>query len=136
ARHLTTGRRRDLLADALVRGVAHAGRRRRLLALGGQSRGLLGPLHLAAGAGARQLLLALLAGRQLLAGVDPDLDADAAVGGPGLVEAVVDLGAQRVQRDAALAVPLRAAHLGAAQTARALDADALRSGLHGVLRRT
>jgi hypothetical protein len=39
---------------------------------------------------------------------------------PGLVEAVVDVRAQRVQRDATLAVELRAAHLRAAEAAGAL----------------
>src|SRR5262245_59766167 len=39
---------------------------------------------------------------------DPHLDADDAVSGAGLGKAVVDVGAERVQRDAALAVPLRA----------------------------
>ena len=43
--------------------------------------------------------------------------------------AVVDLGAQGVQRHATLAVPLAAAHLGAAQTAGALDTDTLGAGL-------
>src|SRR6056297_1264684 len=38
---------------------------------------------------------------------DPDLDADHAVGGPGLGEAVVDFSAEGMQRHAALAVPLR-----------------------------
>ena len=57
---------------------------------------------------------------------DPALHADHAVGGLRLGEAVVDLGAQRVQRHAPLAVPLAAAHLGAAEPARALDADARR----------
>ena len=57
--------------------------------------------------------------------VDPDLDADAAEGGLGLVDAVVDVRAQRVQRHATLAVELRAAHLGAAEAAGALHPDAL-----------
>src|SRR5690606_407599 len=73
----------------------------------------------------------LLAG-ELLGGevtlVDPHLHTDAAEGGPGLVEAVVDVRAQRVQRHAALAVELRAGHLGAAETAGALDPDALGTG--------
>ena len=55
----------------------------------------------------RQLGLALgLGAGHDVALVDPDLHADAAEGGPGLVEAVVDVGAQRVQRHAALAVEL------------------------------
>src|SRR5690606_10011405 len=61
--------------------------------------------------------------------VDPHLHADPAEGGPGLVEAVVDIGAQRVQRHPTLAVELRAAHLGAAEAARALHPDALDVGL-------
>ena len=61
--------------------------------------------------------------------VDPHLHADAAEGRLGLVQAVVDVGAQRVQRHAALAVELRAAHLGAAEAARALHPDALDVGL-------
>src|ERR1700743_3086032 len=47
--------------------------------------------------------------------VDPDLHADPAEGGAGLVEAVVDVRAQRVQRDPALAVELGPGHLRAAQ---------------------
>src|SRR6185312_5612114 len=63
-----------------------------------------------------------------------------AEGRAGLVEAEVDVGAQRVQRDAALAVELRARHLRAAQAARALHPDALRARLerrlHGLAHRT
>src|SRR5690606_3405322 len=55
----------------------------------------------------------------------PHLDADAPEGGAGLEEAVVDVRAQRVQRDAALAVELRTGHLGPAQPATALHPDAL-----------
>src|SRR5262249_6757196 len=66
----------------------------------------------------------LVAGRHDLALVDPDLDPDAAVRRLGLDEAVVDVGADRVQRHATLGVALAAAHLGAAQPAAALDADA------------
>src|SRR5206468_6739362 len=71
---------------------------------------------------ARLLLLghARVAARHDLALVDPDLDADAAGRGLRLDEAVVDVGANRVQRDAALGVLLRAAHLGTAEAARAL----------------
>ena len=67
--------------------------------------------------------------------VDPHLHADAAERRAGLVEAVVDVRAQRVQRDATLAVELRAAHLGAAEAARALHPDALGAGLHRRLHR-
>src|SRR6202042_2730425 len=74
-------------------------------------------------------------GRRGLAPVDPDLHADPAERGPGLVEAVVDVGAQRVQRHPALAVELRAGHLRAAQAARALHPDALGAALHRALNR-
>src|SRR3954447_12032323 len=57
--------------------------------------------------------------------VDPHLDADATEGGAGLVDAVVDVRAERVQRHPALAVELRPAHLRAAQATRALHPDAL-----------
>src|SRR5699024_4679003 len=53
--------------------------------------------------------------RQHLALVDPHLHADTAVGGLGLVEAVVDVGPQRVQRHPAVGVVLRARHLGATE---------------------
>src|SRR5690606_34228610 len=50
---------------------------------------------------------------------------DAAERGAGLEQAVVDVGAQRVQRHPALAVELRPRHLGAAEAPGALDPDAL-----------
>src|SRR5690606_41186556 len=65
--------------------------------------------------------------------VNPHLHADAAEGGTGLVEAVVDVGAERVQGHAALAVELRTGPLGAAQAPRALRPDALRTAPHGPL---
>src|SRR6185312_9002994 len=74
-----------------------------------------------------RLALGTRTGRHL-ALVDPDLHADAAERGAGLVEAVVDVRAQRVQRHPALAVELRAAHLGTAQAAGALHPDALGAG--------
>ena len=78
----------------------------------------------------RGLRLAL---RHDLALVDPDLDADHAVAGLRLAEAVVDVGAQRMQRHAAFAVPLGARDLDAVQAAGAHDLDALRAQAHGVL---
>src|SRR5690606_26447391 len=81
--------------------------------------------------GARRLLGRLLASEFLVgdvALVDPDLHADAAEGGLGLVEAVVDVGAESVQGHSALAVELRAAHLRASQAARDLDPHALGAG--------
>src|SRR5580700_791115 len=100
-------------------------------ALGGTTPGPLlgrgpqrGLLRLAAGPAGRRLAL-----------VDPDLHADPAEGGAGLVEAVVDVRAQRVQRHAALTVELRPRHLRAAETARALDPDPLGAALHRALDR-
>ena len=56
---------------------------------------------------------------QDLALVDPHLHADTAVGGSGLSEAVVDVGAQGLQGDGALVIVLAAGDLSAAQTAGA-----------------
>src|SRR6478735_1751442 len=90
----------------------------------------------AGGTGAGSLLgLALGTGAGDLALVDPDLHADAAEGRAGLVEAVVDVGAEGVQGHAALAVELRARHLGAVEATRALDPDALGTGAHRGLHR-
>src|SRR6185436_6527663 len=55
---------------------------------------------------------------------DPHLHADHAIGGLGEAVAEVDVRAQRVQGHAALAIPLHARDLGAAQAAGAVDADA------------
>src|SRR4051812_24976128 len=55
---------------------------------------------------------------------DPDLDAAGTECGERGRHAVVDVGAQRVQRHAAFAIPLHARDFGAAETARAVDADA------------
>src|SRR5205814_5181593 len=63
--------------------------------------------------------------------VDPDLDPDGAEGRLGGGAAVVDVGAEGVQRDAALAVVFAARHLGTAQAASGVEADALRSRAHG-----
>src|SRR5262245_32947563 len=54
---------------------------------------------------------------------DPNLHAAGAVGGERGGNAVVDVGAQRMQRHAALAIPLHARDLGAAQPTRAIGAD-------------
>src|SRR6266566_4623496 len=81
----------------LACGRWHGGLRGRVLAF------LAGPQ----GGGRR---LALGPGLRCLAPVDPDLHADPAEGGPRLVEAVVDVGAQRVQRDAPFTVELRPGH--------------------------
>src|SRR5437762_3113863 len=65
-----------------------------------------------------------------IAAVDPDLDADPAIRRMGVDLAVADVRAQRTQRDAALLVPLPAAHLGAAEAPGHRDLDALGAGLH------
>ena len=67
--------------------------------------------------------------------VHPHLHADGTHRGGGGGEAVINLRAQRVQRHAALAVPLATAHLRAAQAAGALNADTLGTALAGGLNR-
>src|SRR5262249_44640748 len=75
-----------------------------------------------------------LAARHGVALVDPDLHADPAERRAGLEEAVLDVGPQRVQRNATLTVELGAAHLRAAETAGDLHPDALADRvLHGRL---
>jgi hypothetical protein len=91
------------------------------------------PVTPLAGPQGRLQRLPLGPGRRGLAAVDPDLHADPAERGPCLVEAVVDVGAQRVQRHPALAVELRPGHFRAAQPARALHPDATGAALHGGL---
>src|SRR5271166_3990669 len=61
---------------------------------------------------------------------DPDLDATGAVGGVCGGDAVVDVGAQRMQRHASLAIPFETRDFRAPEPARAVDADALRSEPH------
>ena len=61
---------------------------------------------------------------------DPDLDAAGAIGGMGGRDAVIDVGAQRVQRHAAFAIPFETGDFRAAETARAVDADALGAETH------
>src|SRR5438067_11153921 len=67
--------------------------------------------------------------------IDPDADADDAVGGPRRRVTVVDLGVERVERDAALHVVLAARDLVAAEAAADLDVAALGALAHGVLDR-
>src|SRR3984893_10005342 len=61
---------------------------------------------------------------------DPTLDAAGAVGGKRGGDAVVDIGAQRMQRHPAFAIPFHAGDFGAAQPAPAIDADALGAEAH------
>src|SRR6476659_6391032 len=56
---------------------------------------------------------------------DPHLHAADAIGGVSLGFGVIDVAAQRVQRNAALAVPFRTRDLGAAEATRAGDTNAL-----------
>src|SRR3546814_1218026 len=70
------------------------------------------------------LFLADLGEVEDLALVDPGLDADDSVGGLGLGEAVIDVGAQGMQRHAAFAIPLRTRDLGAVEAAGDVDLDA------------
>src|SRR3974377_2471966 len=58
---------------------------------------------------------------------DPDLDADHAISGASKGGAVIDIGAQRVQRHAPLAIPLHARNLRPAESTAAIDADAERA---------
>src|SRR6059036_2479540 len=70
-------------------------------------------------------------GGQDLALEDPHLDADGAERRVGLRQPVVDVGADRMQRNPPLAVPLSARDLGAAQPPRARDPDPVRSEPEG-----
>src|SRR5207342_702859 len=65
-----------------------------------------------------------------LALVDPHLDADPPERRLGLGEAVVDIGAQRVERHAPLAVLLRPGHLRPAEPAAAAHLHALGTRPH------
>ena len=71
-----------------------------------------------------------------IAAVDPGLDANDAKGGAGLGKTVIDVGAQRVQWQTALKVPLGAGDLIAVQTAGDANLDALateaESGINGL----
>src|SRR5581483_3916794 len=95
-------------------------------------RALAGAIRAAfAARGARRLDLGLARlARQDIAFVDPDLDADVAVGRGGFGKAVVNIGAQGVQGNLALAILLAPRHLRSGQPARTDDADAARTQLH------
>src|SRR5215471_8879326 len=70
-----------------------------------------------------------------LAFEDPNFDAAGAVGRERGGHPVIDVGAQRVQRHAALAIPFHARDLGAAEPPRAIDADAAGAKPHRRLHR-
>src|SRR5690606_35275267 len=67
--------------------------------------------------------------------VDPHFDTNAAKGGQGFGSPVIDIGTQRITRDAAFALPLAAGHICTCQTTADLDADALRTLAHGLTNR-
>src|SRR5438105_3577017 len=81
----------------------------------------------------RRSRLRLGVARQHLALEYPDLDADYPVGRLRFGKPVVDVGAQRMQWHAALAIPLGARDFDAVQSASAHDLDALRAEAHRVL---
>src|SRR5207302_37418 len=64
---------------------------------------------------------------QALAFVEPYLDADLAVGRARFGEAVVDIGAQRLQRQLAVQIPLGARDLGAVEATGDADLDPARA---------
>src|SRR5258707_1178691 len=66
---------------------------------------------------------------------DPDLDAAGAEGGESGRHPVINVGAQRVQGHATFAVPFHARDFGAAETARAVDTNALGAETHRRLHR-
>src|SRR5882757_947779 len=66
---------------------------------------------------------------------DPDLDAASAECGERGGDAVIDIGAQRMQRHAAFAIPLHARDFSAAETARAVDTNAFGAETHRRLHR-
>src|SRR5437868_10124591 len=66
---------------------------------------------------------------------DPDLDAAGAERGERGRNAVVDVGAQRMQRHPAFAIPFHARDFGAAETTRAVDSNALGAETHRRLHR-
>src|SRR5664279_4639280 len=65
--------------------------------------------------------------------VDPALDANLSVRRARFREAVVDVGLERVEREATLLIPLRPRDLGAIQAAAAADLDSLRAEAEGRL---
>src|SRR6188508_77507 len=87
-----------------------------------------GPVAAAAGAAPRRpvavLFLAADTRHQPLTLVEPHLHADLAVGRAGFREPVVDVRAQRLQRQLAVQIPLGARDLGAVQAARHAHLDA------------
>src|SRR6187397_436787 len=61
---------------------------------------------------------------------DPDLDAAGAERGESGRNAVIDVGAQRVQRHPSLTIPFHTGDFGTAETTRAVDTNALGTETH------
>src|SRR6188472_2189016 len=80
----------------------------------------------------RRRLRRLLVVRHHFALEHPDLDADHAVRRPRFGESVVDVGAQRMQRHAAFAIPFTPRNFDAVEAPRAHHLDALRAEAHRV----
>src|SRR5262249_17198477 len=72
---------------------------------------------------------------QIIAVIDPYLDADVALGGLGLGEAVIDAGPRGRRRDGAVHAASGAGHFRAAQPAGELQTNALGPGLHRLVHR-
>src|SRR5262245_48633903 len=72
---------------------------------------------------------------QIIAVVDPYLDADVALGGLGFGETVVDPRPQGRQRDGAVHTAFGAGHLGTAQPAGELQTHTFRPGFHRLVHR-
>src|SRR5262249_31753763 len=83
-------------------------------------------------AGRDSIGLPQLAGHHVAA-VDPDLDADGAIGGAGDSCAEIDIGGERAQGHPAPGLPFPAGHFRAAQPAGDVAPDALGPRLHGAL---
>src|SRR3954465_5212338 len=80
--------------------------------------------------GSHRLFLLLLLIGQHLAAEDPYFHADDAVGRLRFGEAVADIGAERMERDAPFTIPFGAGDLGPSEPAGALDPDPLRTHTH------
>src|SRR4051812_34836054 len=63
---------------------------------------------------------------------NPHFDADQTIGRQGFRKVVIDVRSQSMERHAAFHIALGPRHVGAAETARALDLNAFRAGLHGL----
>src|SRR5579859_2985034 len=106
-----------------------------IMALSPQTfRNFLGRCGIATGPSALAFGHLLVLGHRIvledLALEDPDLDAAGAERRECGRNAVVDVGAKRMQRHAAFAIPLHARDFRAAQTTRAVDADAFGAQTH------